>query len=266
MKNVNYSDYGTRSEIPYFFFMGEVERKEVRKWFKESKLNKICGRTLGSQDLTLEDCIGLALKEINYDYYISVLEPSFDEQGKIFYEPGNKVAIDIALGDWCRRAREFYLTKSEHSEIANILEFYLFMAYRIANGYLEFERVCDEVAMRRYEYIQADLAIKYYKLHSTMQGFTFASPDFPFEVSGVREIGGFRDGIGNTRKLCKGIIGKHILPYGSYSVRMWDANYTLVGVHENTKNVMLAGYSTYTLCNADYIIPDTSGVLVIKEN
>lgn len=162
--------------LPHFILMGKPEREKVAEWF--NKVNpKVDGEKKRQRNFL--DRVEKALKVIDYDYCISTLEPSFDEEGKIFYEEGKPVGIGIKLKDWKEKAANFYSDKKWHSELAQLEEGDLFKAYRIAMGFWSLEYVCD---------------------NSSSAGNYWNAPNSSHacEVSGARKVGGFKDGIGNT--------------------------------------------------------------------
>ena len=165
--------------LPYFFFMGKPEREAVAEWFNE--VNPKVDKEKENQREFL-DRVEKALKIIDYDYCISTLEPSFDENGNIFYEEGKPVGRGIKLEEWKERANKFYNDKKWHSELAQLEEGDLFKAYRIAMGLWSLEYVCDD---------------------SSSAGNYWNAPNSSrdFEVSGARKVGGFKDGIGNTYEI-----------------------------------------------------------------
>lgn len=164
------------SQRKYFFKMGESERELVRKW-----RFLICGKT------TLQDnflkVVDEALAEVKYDYWISTIEPTFKDL-KIHFEVDSDVAKGIHSKLWKKKAKEY--APKNASRLATLEELALWYAYRIAKGFWSLEYVCDD---------------------SSSAGNYWDSPNstHDFENTGVRETGGFADGIGNTFKLvtCK---------------------------------------------------------------
>lgn len=156
-----------------FFFMGETERKEVAEWFEKVKV------VTRSKKRFLQ-IVERAIASVNYDYWISVIEPSCDENGKIIFKEGEEVARSFRFFDWLEKAKEF--SPEWNSELANLHELFLWYAWRIAKGYWSLSYVCND---------------------SSSKGNYFNSPEssFTFDASGVRKVGGFADGVGNTCKL-----------------------------------------------------------------
>lgn len=124
-----------------------------------------------------------ALEHIDYDYRISAIEPSLDSEGKLFFNEGEKVAIGISDADWITKSKKF--APEWHSELANVYELFLWYAYRIAKGYWDLKYICDD---------------------SSSAGNYLNSPDSVhyLELSGMRKVGGFYDGTGNTYKIVNG--------------------------------------------------------------
>lgn len=183
--------------LPYFFFMGKMERTKVKEWF--NSVNSIVDKKEISKRNFITR-VESALKVIDYDYCIATLEPSLDEHGKIFYEEGNEIAV-IGLGNLEKVAADFYSDEKWHSELARLEEGDLFKAYRIAMGYWSLEYVCDD----------SSSAGNYWNSPNTSHGI---------ELSGAREVGGFKDGIGNTQEIYQtetkfAIVGGHSTYNGS---------------------------------------------------
>jgi len=225
MKQTNTLGNGTR--IPHFFFMGEPERKKVVEWFNEIKTKVGAEKKKQRKFLTR---IKRAMKVINYDYYIAILEPSVDKDGNIFYEGGNVVARGISLGMWERIARNFYFDGEWYSDLAMLEEGDLFKAYRIAMGYWTIEYVCDD----------SSSAGNYWNAPKSVHDF---------EVSGVREVGGFRDGIGNTCEIYHTKSGFALV--GGFWGKV-GSSYPVADVDDH--------YGARSICNHG------SGVLVLKRS
>ncbi len=158
-----------------FFKMGKPEREKIDVW-----LDYVSPTTVNQSKFFAR--VIRALKQIGYDYYIATMEPSFDENGNIFYQKSCEVARGISRLEWVKRASMFYSDGRWHSELALLEEGDLFKAYRIACGYWTKEYVCDD-STEKSNYWDAETSTHY------------------FEPSGEREIGGFCDGVGNTVEL-----------------------------------------------------------------
>lgn len=124
----------------------------------------------------------IAVKYIDYEYYCAGMEPSFDEDGKIYYKKGMPVGKGIGLEEWKTKAAEFFNSSGWHSELAILMEGDLFKAWRVAKGFWTLDYICND---------------------SSSEGNFKDSPDSShgFEVSGSRKVGGFRDGVGNTHEV-----------------------------------------------------------------
>lgn len=157
----------------HFDFMGVNERNLVKRWHSQQKPGT-------PKQAFFIDTIGEALRLIGYDYCIANLEPSCDDEDRLYYEEGEVVAKDLSGYQWVEMAKAF---APEHkSGLADIYELFLWYAWRIAKGYWTLEYVCD---------------------NSSGMGNYCNSPDSSgsFELSGAREVGGRYDGTGNTYKL-----------------------------------------------------------------
>lgn len=155
--------------LNYFFYMAEDERELVKKWctllIPKSKKQK-----------EFKKLIKKALKTINYNYWISTIEPSLNEEDKIFFKVGAPVFTSHLFCDLISYAKEF--APEWNSNLASWDELILFYAYRIAKGYWTIEFVCDNSSYPKSLKSLCDI-----------------------EPSGTIKVGGFFDGIGNTYKV-----------------------------------------------------------------
>lgn len=159
--------------LEYFFMIGKVEREKVANWLKNlvpttNNQKKFANR------------IQKALSVVDYDYKIATIEPSFGKAGAIYYSEGDEVGRGGSLNTWKKKAEAFYRDNIWESGLAILEEGDLFKAYRIAMGYWSIEYVCDD---------------------SSSAGNYWNAPGAAhcFEDSGARKVGGFSDGVGNTR-------------------------------------------------------------------
>lgn len=163
----------SRAKKPHTFFkMGENERDLVRRWIflvKPKTPNQKAFLKYVSEALTV----------ITYDYKISTIEAS-QKNGKLYFEEGNGVARGINFELWEKMAKNYWPKKN--SRMATLYELLLWYAYRVAKEYWTLEYVCDD---------------------SSLEGNYCDSPkpSHTFDLSGKREVGGFYDGTGNTKKL-----------------------------------------------------------------
>ena len=172
-------EYRGLPDVPDFFVIGNDEREKVQKWVDE------IGEDLTFLQKSFVERVKTALDNIHYDYLISTLEPSLDAKGNIYFKEGEPVATDLTACDWKKKAKNFYEKNGWHSELANLYEGDLFIAYRVAMDYWTMEYVCND---------------------SSMDGNYEDSPigTNELDVSGAKEVGGFKDGIGNTYKIYQG--------------------------------------------------------------
>jgi len=218
--------YGPKDAFSHFFLMGENERWKVENWLSNALMEVPENNLI--QRIFLER-VRIAINVIDYDYYIATLEPSFDKDGNIFYEEGNTVAGGIKAREWARKARNYYSGEEWHSELAKLEEGDLFKAYRIAMGYWTLEYVCND---------------------SSAEGnfWDSVTSSQALEVSGAREVGGFKDGVGNT-----------------YDIYQTEFGFALVGGYYR-----LEGSKQPLMSVLDYMctipISDAVGVLVLKRN
>ena len=138
----------------------------------------------------------MALKFIDYNYRIANIEPSIDSNKRIFYREGEVVGQGIfSFKDWEDKAT--YFSPQYGSSLATVYELLLWYAYRIAMGYWSLEYICDD---------------------SSSEGNYWNSPVpvHGFEPAGIRKVGGFLDGVGNTYKIVKNPEGGFSLCGGYY--------------------------------------------------
>lgn len=172
-----------RAEIfmEHFDFMGHEQQKIAKEWYavyKEEKIKKYVEyRRVPKIFFGLLD---LAVENVTEEYFIANLEPSIDQNGRIYYKVGEKVTRGFSPNKWRQKAREF--APECESDLATAYQLVLWYAYRIAMGYWTVEYVCE---------------------NSYSEGNYWNSPDatHKIEVSGTKKVGGAYDGVGNTRKL-----------------------------------------------------------------
>lgn len=154
----------------YFFKMGVEELNKVSAWLPE----KATATTEEQKDFL--EKIEKALTRVCYSYAIAIIEPSFDFVGRLTYSEGAPVAVGLSDIEWEMEAIKF--APNYESDLATVEELLLFYAYRIAEGYWSISEVCDEPIY--------------------LNNYTGEIKD-----SAAYEIGGFKDGIGNTYKIVK---------------------------------------------------------------
>lgn len=161
------------SFMQYFDFMGHEQQRIAKEWAETTE-----GET--DEERKFIELTKESAAEIKEDYYIANIEPSIDENGRIYYKAGGVVARVISPLGWKEKAREF--APECESDLASKYQLVLWYAYRIAMGYWTIEYVCDD---------------------SSSEGNYYNSPNSAgeCEVSGARSVGGARDGVGNTRKI-----------------------------------------------------------------
>ncbi|MBQ7667911.1 MAG: hypothetical protein IJS47_01100 [Clostridia bacterium] len=161
-----------------FFFMGQHERDIVEKWLKGFTPKTV-------QQQIFAEVTGRALETVDYDFQISCIEPSVNPKtGYIYFSEGSEVARKYSPEHWKYMATEYFSNGFWQSDLATLNELTLWYAYRVARGYWTIEYVCDD---------------------SSSAGNYRDSPDGVrvFTRAGKTEVGGFADGIGNTRKIIK---------------------------------------------------------------
>lgn len=167
-------------QLQYFFTMGKNERRRVIEWYLRQKC------PTGKQRKFIE-CVGNALKKIDYDYRIPILEPSVDKSRKIYYEAGQKVALGLSCKGWEKKAKRF--APEYNSRLATVDEVYLWYAYRIAMGYCSLAQMCD-----------------------TVDDAKIQDPEIlRIKESGYKTFAKAKDGINNTKKIVKDEYGFRLI-------------------------------------------------------
>jgi len=197
----------------YFFLMGEKEKERVASWTDTVEAST-------ERQERFVNRVKFALARVPYVFKIATLEPSLNDEGRIFYEEGKRVGRGIPYASWDAEASSFYSDKNWHSALASPEEGDLFVAYRVAMKMWSFEYVCDD---------------------SSKAGNYWDSPtsSHNFEPSGVRRVGGFCDGIGNTLRIFKDD-STFVVGGGDYIDSGVDNPVT--GIHEIAYNAMDTNY------------------------
>lgn len=176
-----FNDIGNMIDLRYFFKMGSKERRIIRSWR---------GTIQRSSDKSKEFLyrVDVALRNVNYDYYIATIEPSMKAR-KLYYEPGNEVATGLTAEQWETKAKNY----APHlgSRLALIDELILWYAYRIVKDYWSLKYVCHDSSTHG----------NYW--NSTINNGTRHKLYNFIDLTGVKKVGGFKDGVGNTYKIVK---------------------------------------------------------------
>lgn len=156
-----------------FYFMGQEEFAIVKAWLKGRK-----GESAKQKAFLI--LVRKAKRVVKKPYCISEIEPSMNDEGKLYYEEGKEVVHELSCIDWRIKACEF--APEYGSDLATKYQLVLWYAYRIAMGFWTIGYVCDD---------------------SSSAGNYWDSPNaaHAFEASGARVVGGSKDGTGNTWKI-----------------------------------------------------------------
>lgn len=119
--------------------MGAEERKVIKRWLYKAKPET------KNQETFLRR-VQIALDEVQYDFFISNIEPSLNENGDIFFKEGTKIITDINCHEWKACAERFYKDSEWHSELADLREGDLLKAYKIATGYWSLYNISESRA------------------------------------------------------------------------------------------------------------------------
>lgn len=164
--------------IKHFTLIGKEERRLVASWYHEQlEKNK------PKPQKNFLEWIYKALRLIDYDYLIANMEPSMDESGSLYYKEYHPVCVGLTCGEWEEKAKAFSAGYGS-SELGDIYELFLWYAYRIASNKWSLEDVCNTSYVLG-NYWHAALATH------------------ELEPSGMRRVGGAKDGIGNSFKIVK---------------------------------------------------------------
>lgn len=157
-------------KLRYFFLIDKEKRNDVEKWL--SKQHPFLHKKRDFLKSLRE-----ALEEIDYDYYISTLEPSVKD-GKIIFEKGLKLYTQYKIEQWYEMVKQYHV----NAKISTVHELFIFYAWRVAKGYLTLSQLCVDSS----------------KIGNHRYSPTYANG---LENSGARVCAGFRDGLGNTPKI-----------------------------------------------------------------
>ena len=168
-------------DLRYFFKMGENERKIVEEWRGNiiRKGSDRCKAFLYRVDGALE--------RVKHDYYIATIEPSMKAR-KLYYEPGNEAVTGLTAEQWETKAKNY--APNLGSRLASVDELILWYAYRIAKGDWSLKYVCDDSSAHG-NYSNSTINNGMYKTVNLQ------------DLTGVKKVGGFKDGVGNTYKIVK---------------------------------------------------------------
>jgi len=153
-----------KKEIPPVFFkMDEARREEAECWLY-SRLPR------NKYEKAFCDLAREALRNVRYDYYISTIEPSTSDSGKIQFVEGEDVLIAVLKDKWEEIAKNY--DPGHNSRLATIYELFLWYCWRCFNENFSLEHLVQ-----------------------CRNGSTV------LKKSGSEQVAGFRDGINNTYKV-----------------------------------------------------------------
>lgn len=156
----------------FFTTITEDDREKVRMWLADQK----CVPDWAEEFVKI---VQEAVREIDYDYSISILEPSVKNE-KIYYGKDEAVAVEYSIEMWDKMAKEY--APERGSRIGKIHELFLWYALRIANE---------------------KWTLEYVALDSAGAGNYWDAEDASHELekTSARRVGGYEDGQGNTCKI-----------------------------------------------------------------
>ena len=157
----------------FFSKITSDERNEVFEWMKKQKFNT-------QREKDFFKLLDEALKNVRYDYYISNMEPSVDEQtGELVFEEGKPVAVGYSCNQLKEMCKAY--NPERFSRMSDLYELIIWYAYRIVKGFWSLNFVTTD----------------------SFGGNYSNAPDAThcLEKTGARICGGYKDGVGNTYKI-----------------------------------------------------------------
>ena len=115
----------TKMDFSCFRYMGAEERGIITYW-----LEQIWPQNSVEENFLKR--VQIALREVNYDFWISEVRPSVNERGEIFFRRNCKTIIDMNLLEWEDAANHFGESVSKKSRLATLCEGDLLKAYHMA--------------------------------------------------------------------------------------------------------------------------------------
>ena len=188
-----------RNPASYFFLMNEERIIEVMRWIEEAVPRNSCEKRFCK-------VVNDALDWYSTPFAISTIEPSIMtidsiskvdslDNKRIYLSPNNPITTGLTFSDWQYLCREFLPIYT--SMMANTFEITLFYAYRIAMGYWSLSLVGGTGHMGNYK-------------------LSLSRSD-KLELSASQQVGGFRDGIGNTYVITQDLNGNPRSMGGCYN-------------------------------------------------
>ena len=115
----------SRIDFSCFRYMGAEERGIITYWLEQ----------IWPQNSVEENFLKrvlIALRKVNYDFWISEVRPSVNECEQIFFRRNCKTIIDMNLSEWEDAANRFGEHVSKKSRLATLYEGDLLKAYHMA--------------------------------------------------------------------------------------------------------------------------------------
>jgi len=161
----------------FFCKIGEAERKLIGKYLSEAQIPTI---DIGIAEENFLTKVQWALQCTEHDFWISIIECSIKEDKLVFERDADCTTFALSVNEWNVKAKEF--APEFNSRIAFEQELILFYAYRLAKGYWTLSYICTD---------------------SSGDGNYENAPRYSGkgDLSCAKKVGGFNDGVGNTRKI-----------------------------------------------------------------
>lgn len=132
-----------KDDVSFFRYIGAKERKEIESW-----LGIVKCETSNQQSFIKR--VQIALDEVQYDFYIADIEPSQDENGKIYYKANSRFYGELSFEEWEKSAENFYCDDEFKSTLASLYEGDLLKAYKFAIGYWNFTNLSERYITENY--------------------------------------------------------------------------------------------------------------------
>ena len=156
----------------FFCKIGEKEREEIKKYLENAA-------SFRKKEIDFLASVEYALHEIDYDFWISTIEPTIKDN-KLIFARREEIAQPMSLNEWIDKVADF--DSEFNSKIARSEEVMLFYAYRLARGWWNLEYICVNSS--------SDGNYRESRWHSGK-----------CDLTDHQKVGGFNDGVGNTYKI-----------------------------------------------------------------
>ena len=160
----------------FFYKIGEAERKLIGKYLSSAQVE--AARNIEQSNFLTN--VLWALECTEHDFWISTIECSIKDDKLVLEREADCTTFALSVNEWNVKAKEF--APEFNSRIAFEQELILFYAYRLARGWWTLSYICTD---------------------SSGDGNYENAPRYSGkgDLSCAKKVGGFNDGVGNTRKI-----------------------------------------------------------------